>query len=323
VTRLEILPFADVHLDEAARLLAARHARHRAAEPLLSARYEKPAAAREELAQAWAAEQASGAAAFRNGRMVGYLVGAPRPAPHWGANTWVEAPGHAVEEAEAIRDLYAVAAARWVDEGRPRHFALAPAHDPESIDAWSRLCFGRQHAHGIQEVPARQGVALPNGLEIREPRPDEIEQLVDLDLVLPDHQQLAPVFSGLAGPTREESRQEWEEAFAGPEGLKILIGALNGRPVACWALVDAKLSGENRGLIRPDHACHIGSAATTPKSRGSGVGVALTEAAFAWAADEGYPVIIADWRMTNLLASRFWPKRGFRTSFLRLYRSIP
>jgi hypothetical protein len=27
--------------------------------------------------------------------------------------------------------------------------------------------------------------------------------------------------------------------------------------------------------------------------------------------------------VTNLLASRFWPKRGFRTAFLRLYRSIP
>jgi hypothetical protein len=27
--------------------------------------------------------------------------------------------------------------------------------------------------------------------------------------------------------------------------------------------------------------------------------------------------------VTNLLASRFWPKRGFRPFFLRLYRSIP
>ena len=30
-----------------------------------------------------------------------------------------------------------------------------------------------------------------------------------------------------------------------------------------------------------------------------------------------------DWRVTNLLASRFWPRRGFRTTFLRLYRHIP
>jgi hypothetical protein len=33
--------------------------------------------------------------------------------------------------------------------------------------------------------------------------------------------------------------------------------------------------------------------------------------------------MVTDWRETNLLASRFWPKRGFRRTFLRLYRSIP
>jgi hypothetical protein len=33
--------------------------------------------------------------------------------------------------------------------------------------------------------------------------------------------------------------------------------------------------------------------------------------------------MVTDWRVTNLLASRFWPHRGFRPSVLRLYRSIP
>ena len=30
--------------------------------------------------------------------------------------------------------------------------------------------------------------------------------------------------------------------------------------------------------------------------------------------------MVTDWRVTNLLSSRFWPRRGFRTSFLRLHR---
>ena len=42
-----------------------------------------------------------------------------------------------------------------------------------------------------------------------------------------------------------------------------------------------------------------------------------------FARDNGIPTMITDWRMTNLLASRFWPRRGFRETFLRLYRSIP
>jgi hypothetical protein len=39
--------------------------------------------------------------------------------------------------------------------------------------------------------------------------------------------------------------------------------------------------------------------------------------------EQGIPTMVTDWRLSNLLASRFWPKRGFRPTFLRVYRSIP
>jgi len=104
--RLEVLPFADEHLEDASTLLAARHARHREAEPLLPSRYEATEPAREELAAVWNAEGVSGAIAFSNGKAVGYLIGAPRSAEEWGENVWVELAGHAVENAEDIRDLW-------------------------------------------------------------------------------------------------------------------------------------------------------------------------------------------------------------------------
>lgn len=79
----------------------------------------------------------------------------------------------------------------------------------------------------------------------------------------------------------------------------------------------------HRSLARPDHAVLLGFAASLPAVRGSGAGLALTEAACAWAHEQGYATMVTDWRETNLLSSRFWPARGFRRSFLRLYRSIP
>src|SRR5438093_9590645 len=106
MARLEVVPFSDEHLEDAAGLLAARHARHRKTEPLLPLRFEAAEAAQEELADAWRAEGSSGAAAFRDGRQVGYLIGAPRDPGDWGENIWVETAGHAVEDAEEIRDLY-------------------------------------------------------------------------------------------------------------------------------------------------------------------------------------------------------------------------
>ncbi len=239
----------------------------------------------------------------------------------WGENVWVEAAGHAVEQAEDVRDLYALAAGLWVEDGNTRHTALVPAHDAELLDAWWRLGFGQQQAHGIRKVPTSTEVAIPEGFEIRAPREDEVEELIDVDLALPDHQRTSPVFGGHSW-SRDDSREEWERTLVDDEET-VMIGFRDGRPVACWSFVPAERSPEHRGLTRPERACNLGFAATVPESRGSGIGVALTQAGFAWAAEEGYRVMLTDWRVTNLLASRFWPRRGFRTSFLRLYRSIP
>jgi ribosomal protein S18 acetylase RimI-like enzyme len=321
MARLEVAPFADEHLEDAARLLAARHARQREAEPLLSRRFEEPAAAREELLSAWRAEGASGAAAFRDRRLVGYLVGSPREVQVWGENVWIEAAGHAAEEVEDVRDLYAASAARWLEEERRRHYALVPATDLELVDAWFRLGFGQQQAHGLREVPTQADVRVPDGFEIREPREEDIEALLAVDIALPAHQRSSPVFSERPLPTEEELRSEWRSTLAGGEE-KVLIGCLDGRPLACWSVCAAELSTQHRGLARPERACYLAFAATLPEARGSGIGVALTEASLSAAAEEGYRAMVTDWRVTNLLASRFWPRRGFRTAFFRLYRSI-
>jgi ribosomal protein S18 acetylase RimI-like enzyme len=319
--RLEIRLFADEHIEDAAELLAARHARHRQAEPVLPSRYEAPDAARDEVAAAWNAEGASGAIAFRNDAAVGYLLGAPRSASEWGENVWVETAGQAVERAEDIRDLYAAAASRWFDAGRHRHYVVVPGHDEQLIDAWFRLGFGHQQATGIRDV-APQTIRVPDGFEIREPREDDIDQLVPIDLGLTAHQRDSPIFSTRPLSSEEESREEWRRTLAGNQE-KLLIACREGKPVACWSVHDARLSHNFTGVGLPERACYLGFALTLPEARGSGIGVALTDASIAAAAEEGYTSMVTDWRMTNLLASRFWPKRGFRPLFYRLYRSIP
>jgi ribosomal protein S18 acetylase RimI-like enzyme len=315
---LEVQPFSEDHLDASAALLAQRHARHRQAEPLLLESVDF----RGEIAALWASDGASGAAAMQDGKVVGYLLGTRRDDDVWGPNIWIEASGHAVTEAEVVRDLYAALAGDWVDQGRTRHYALVPAADGALVDAWFRVGFGGQHAHGIQGVPAHTEVTVPAGFEIRGPSADEVEKLIDVGLALPEHQARAPVFSTRPLPTREDSRKEWLETLAGDQE-HILIGYLDGRPVACWAFVPLERSNEHTGLTRAENAAFLGFASTLPEARGSGIGVALTDTGFAWAAEQGYEVMVTDWRETNLLASRFWPRRGFRRTFLRLYRSIP
>jgi ribosomal protein S18 acetylase RimI-like enzyme len=314
---LQIERFSEHHLDDAARLLEERHQRHRAVEPLLREEIDF----RGELETLLARAGVSGAVAARNGRVAGYLLGAPRDDSIWGPNMWVEAAGHAVDETEDARDLYAAAAEQWVEQGRTRHYVLVPA-DEALVDAWFRVGFGGQHAHGIREVPVHTEVVVPDGFEIRHPRESEIDALIEVGLALPRHQAKAPVFSQRPVPSREEERQEWLDTFADDQE-EVLIGYLNRRPVACWSATSIERAGEQSRLARPERAAFLGFAATLPESRGSGIGVALTEACFAWAAEHDYPTMVTDWRETNLLASRFWPRRGFRRMFLRLYRSIP
>ena len=317
MTRPEIRAFDEDHLDAAGSLLAARHRDHRAAEPLLSERFEHPDATREEVATLWAQEHASGAVALRSGQVVGFLLGTRKHDQTWGANVWVEAAGYAVDEPELVRDLYAFSSQRWVDEGRTRHYALVPGLD-DHVAPWFRLSFGAQHAHGVKGVDAR---AWPPGTRRAEHR--DIEALIELTPLISSHQALAPVFSGIH---RDEDADELRSMLAADianDELGELVYEMDGRVVASFELVPAEKASMHRGLAQPDRAAYLGFAASLPDVRGSGAGLALTEAAFAWAHEHGYATIATDWRETNLLSSRFWPARGFRRSFLRLYRSIP
>lgn len=317
MTRLEIRALEGDHLDAAASLLAARHRQHRVAEPLLAERYEDAEATREELEALWAQDDASGALAVRNGQEVGFLLGTRKDDQVWGANVWIEAAGYAVDEPEVVRDLYAYASRRWVDEGRTRHYALVP-HLAGEVEAWFRLAFGAQHAHGIQEVEQR---AWPPGTRLAEPR--DLDALAELAPLISNHQALSPVFSGIGWDMdAAELRAMLVEDIANDE-VGELVFESDGRVVASFEIVPVKNGPTHRGLAEPEGAAYLGWAASLPEVRGTGAGVALMEAAHAWAHDQGYPSMITDWRETNLLSSRFWPARGFRRCFLRLYRSIP
>jgi ribosomal protein S18 acetylase RimI-like enzyme len=151
---------------------------------------------------------------------------------------------------------------------------------------------------------------------------EDVDAAIELDKVLPQHQERAPVFS--RGPvwSDEELREDFLGDIDDPE-VGLFIAELEGRPVGLLAMVSAEKSSMHSGLGRPESAALLAFAATLAEARGSGAGLALTNAGLEWARDQGYPVVVTDWRETNLLSSRFWPARGFRRNFSRVYRSIP
>jgi hypothetical protein len=317
VGRVEVRTFTEDDLQAAGSLLAARHRQHRLAEPLLSNRYEDADTARGEVASLWAEGQASGAVALRDGQMVGFLIGTRRDDQAWGPNIWVESAGYAADEPELVRDLYAFSSQEWVNVGRTRHYAMVPNLD-DHVEAWFRLSFGAQQGHGIKEVEEN---VWPPGTRRAETR--DIDAIIELAPLISDHQALAPVFDDIHPQEDANELRAMIEADIVDEELGELVYERNGRVVGTFEVVPVEKASMHRGLAQPDGAACLCFAASLPHERSSGGGLALTEAAFAWAHEHGYRSMVTDWRETNLLSSRFWPARGFRRSFVRLYRSIP
>jgi GNAT superfamily N-acetyltransferase len=306
MVRAEIVPFSDEHLPAAAELLAARHARQREAEPLLPELADPLAAVEAE----WQTDGASGVFSPN-----GYLFAAPLTVVNV---TWMRAgiAGQAIEaDREAMRNLYAEAAERWVEEGHTKHAVFVPSHDAELVDAWFRLSFGASAVLAMRETGPEEPFAA--GVEIRQGSEDDFDDVAGLELAMGEAMQPSPSFSDLVLQTHEEIAAEWHE-----EGLadkyELFVAEREGRIVG-----HILLYRRPPDLRVPENSIDLSQASTEPEARGTGVGRALTAHVIRWAYENGYPVMTTDWRMTNLWASRFWPKRGFRPAFLRLYRSIP
>ena len=290
---LEIHPLSDLR-DEAAGLLAERYAHQRAAEPLLP-----------EIDDFAAHLPAAGHVATRGGEAVAYLGGAlDGDLARWTFG------GHAAREPEALRDLFAVQAGEL---GVSRFMLTVPATDPELIDVWFRLAFGCQAVWAVQEVRPPKPVDFAG--TIRLATHDDTDALVDLDVLLYEHQNESPSFAAYPPPPREELRAEfWKD-----DAEIMFVAELDGHIVGLLVLYRRP-----QGDLRvPASNIDLAFAATRDDVRGSGTGLALTEHAFQWAEEHGFRSMTVDWRSVNLLSSRFWPRRGFRPQYLRLYRAVP
>jgi GNAT superfamily N-acetyltransferase len=296
-------------LGDAAALLADRHAQQRAVEPLLPADVDF----RAQIDAALAAEGATGVAALAADRLVGYLIAAPSG----NGRMEVGIAGHAVTEPEVVRDLYAAAAQEWVDRGATRHAVYVPSHDAPLADAWFRLAFGLQFMFAVREVAAEPRFDVA-GVTVRPGAPGDLGAAAELERSLWEHQIGSPSFSGLAIPPLQVFEEDWDGTWSDPSFTHFVAerdGAVVGQ-----SLLYRRPAGD---LRIPDRAIDLAQVETTPDARGTGVGRALFAHAMNWAHEHCYEAMTTDWRSVNLLSSRFWPRRGFRPTFLRLYRAAP
>jgi GNAT superfamily N-acetyltransferase len=294
---LEIHAFSDEFREDAARLLAERHTRERAAEPLLPE------------VDDYAAQipDGEGLVATRGGSAVAYVIGSVE-----GDRAVVGMAGCAASDAEAVRELYAGLARDWP----ARHQVLLPASDGELVDAWFRLAFGCQFMLAVRET--EETAPLHFGGSIRPGMPDDLPAVAALDRGLWQLQAASPSFSGL-DVDGKDFEAEWADTWDDPETFPHFVAELDGRVVG-HALLYRRPTGD---LRVPEQNIDLAHAATLDEVRGQGAGLALTAHVLGWAHEHGFRSMTVDWRSVNLLASRFWPRRGWRPTHYRLYRAMP
>jgi GNAT superfamily N-acetyltransferase len=221
--------------------------------------------------------------------------------PIWGDCVFFTAQ---VEDAEAVRDAYTEAAAGLP----PLHFAVAEAR-PEALDPWYRLGFAQMHAYAARASEA-EPFEVP-GVTLRPGTLDDLETAMRIDRLIYDAQAAAPSFSPHT-PDEEEHRESWRETLEADD-VTYRIAERDGRPIGHVTLYPDPAD---------DDALHHASTAVAPEERGSGVGRLLTAFALQRAAELGLPRLRTNWRVTNLVASRYWPARGFELTHIRLVRRI-
>ena len=321
---MDIRPLRISDLPDAARLLARRHRAHRASFPELPAEAESEEKAEAFLLARLGRESCVGWGAFAGDHLQAYLIGETVLDPWWGRSGWIRAVGSGWaddSDLACIPDLYARLAEGWVSSETFAHFALVPASEPAALRAWFGLAFGIEHVHALLDL---RSLALPVflapvGVTIRLATDDDRGALAQMSDVVWRHQLQAPVWAAMLPESAEANRAGWLELLDDP-AVDVWLAFELGEAIGSQAYYPSEMIGEH--LLGNDTTCHLAIAGTRPDARGRGIASALTRSGLEHARRRGFAFCETDWRSTNLLSSRFWPRFGFRPSFYRLARRI-
>jgi GNAT superfamily N-acetyltransferase len=328
--KAEYVPFTEAMIPEAGNLLAQRHTRHRTQLPWLPARFEEPQFATKAVETLWQTKLKNGYAALCNGKLMAYLLG-EYASQDWGRSGYVYLPGYALADEEnpaILQDLYALLGDDWVKKGCFNHYLYISAADADVIAALFDLGFGKERVDALLDLRSLTipEVEEPAGVTIRKAGKGDNAHLGSFSNVIFRALGKAPYWH----PTIPE---DWDDLHEGWSGLA------DDKDWTVWlALKNGQQNssvGEALGMIgfRPEpeedtqmlvspQTLYLSVAATHPRARGRGINTALTWHGLEQARQEGHEICYTNWISPNLLASRFWPRFGFKDVTYRLAKKI-
>ena len=319
---IEIEPFRETHLQDAAELFCARYRALRKAVPFLPDRYNTADAILPMLCDL--SQGAPGVVAMDGRKLAGYLIGFVIPefqglrsvfSPEWANAARLEGSRRLYQE------MYGCLSANWVADKCFTHLVSLLENDPQGRDAWHWLGFGMAAVDGLRDLQPVQAVSA--GFELLRATLADVRQATSFDEALARHLAAPPIF----WPHENREYAEWLSNSANalwlayPAGSPDRTGKVHaGEEVAgCMALEPGYQGGCQ--VVQDEQTISITGAFTQEGTRGNGVATALLNRSLEWARAEGYERCAVDFEPMNSLAARFWPKY-FRTVCYSLMRRV-
>jgi L-amino acid N-acyltransferase YncA len=324
--RSSILPTDPAAAEEGFALFRAAYLRARAANPLvppLDGAHEARLRARVERAF-----DHGGAAAWRDGALVGYLVASPPFEMRGLSASLVPEFGHAVApglEAELYGRLYAGVAERLVDQGVQLHLVGRLAVDEAARAALDELGFGAivaERLRDMADVAPREGRGdgpVPRIAQL--PADASWDALAPLVAEHAAFYRQSPIFlekdEGL-----EAAREDLDQHRRA--GDPLFVAWQDGEAVAY--LIAGACCGATEGrLVAGTRTAQVRSAYVAPSTRRRGVGSALLQRAVEWAREAGFERMFVEHETANLEGGPFWRRHfaPFVTVSMRYVPPVP
>jgi GNAT superfamily N-acetyltransferase len=321
--KIEIKPFTEEMISEAGSLLAQRHTRNRAKLPLLPARFEDSAVSAKAVEVLWQKKFKNGYAAFRDGKMIAYLLG-DFTVQSWGRCGYVYLPGYALaqgENTQSLQDLYVLLGEDWVRKGIFSHGLYISAADADVIDAFFALGFGKERVDALMGLRTTviPEVQKPLGVTIRIAGKGDNDHLGNLSHIIMTSLANAPYWHPTIPEDWDELREGWSE-LADDKEWTVWLALENGEALGMVGFCPEEV--DDTGMLVSPRTLYLSVAATQPAACGRGISTALSWHGLEQAQKDGFDICYTNWISPNLLASRFWPRFGFQDVAYRLTKRI-
>ncbi|HMM30514.1 MAG TPA: GNAT family N-acetyltransferase [Clostridia bacterium] len=302
-----------------AELLRSRQLLERSTFPFLQNRCLNTQYIVDVLEQLFRSNRVIGTGAFVNGKMVGYIMGEIKVDTFRGRHVWVPYEGIAIREdqsPELIRALYAKVADSWLKQGCFMHYAVVPLGNQAYFEAFQRLSFFIQQVHGVMNTEGYRPFAQVSDAKVRIADKADRKKMGQLSGIIQSYQNATPTFE-LVLPEMAADIKVGYEGTVEDGNMTVLLAEKDGE-----VLGFQMYGAADSGLMSPDDSAELNVAGTYAGQMGAGVGKKLMNEGCALMKERGARHIIADWRITNLASSTFWPKCGFKPVAYRMARHI-